>query len=216
MKHNISKIRSEYSGELLDIKTANPDPFIQFEKWLNEAIDAEVIEPTAMILATSGKQGMPGVRTVLLKDHDHSGFTFYTNYHSQKANELEDNPRASLLFYWPQLFRQIRISGMVSKIDPVISEQYFEERPRESQIAAWISAQSHKIESRSLLQDKYDDFVEASKNKKIPYPPFWGGYCLKPLSFEFWQGQPNRLHDRLCYEYNAEASPAWMITRLSP
>jgi pyridoxamine 5'-phosphate oxidase len=194
----------------------NADPFLQFEKWLNEAIAAKIAEPTAMTLATADKHGMPGARIVLLKDHDSRGFTFYTNYHSHKGNELEDNPYAALLFYWPQLFRQIRISGVVSKIDAVISENYFKERPRESQISAWISAQSQEIESRSVLEDKYSDFDKDHKNREVPYPSFWGGYCVKPASFEFWQGQPNRLHDRICYHSKAESNETWSIVRLSP
>ncbi|MBI3519157.1 MAG: pyridoxamine 5'-phosphate oxidase [Bacteroidetes bacterium] len=215
MKEFISHLRNHYVGELLDEKNVCPDPAVQFNNWLKEALDAKVMEPNAMTLATASKTGIPSVRTVLLKDVEPKGFTFYTNYNSRKGKELEENPHASILFFWPELHRQVRIDGIVSQIDPAVSAIYFKERPRGSQISAWVSAQSNEVESKSYLEEKYKEFSETYKDKEIPFPAFWGGYCLKPSSFEFWQGQPNRLHDRIQYNLIPENN-TWSIKRLAP
>lgn len=215
MKEDISKLRSHYEGELLDKKTVCREPLEQFRVWFSEALDSKVIEPNAMILATAGSSGAPSVRTVLLKDFSEKGFTFYTNYNSRKGRELSENPNASVLFFWPQLHRQVRIDGTVSKVDPAVSEAYFKERPRGSQIGAWVSQQSSVLDHKVTLDEKYNELEKKYMHKDIPFPGFWGGYCLKPVSFEFWQGQPNRLHDRIFYTVENETG-AWNIERLAP
>jgi len=215
MKKHLSQLRSQYQGEVLDEKLVAKHPLEQFGLWFKEVIDAEIPDPNAMIVATASSSGIPSVRTVLLKDFDEKGFTFYTNYNSRKGKELDQNPHASFLFFWPQLHRQVRIDGVVSQIDPHISEKYFKERPRGSQISAWVSAQSNEVENKNLLEKNYKEFEAICSDKEIPYPSFWGGYCLKPISFEFWQGQPNRLHDRILYSFDAE-NQIWLIKRLAP
>ncbi len=215
MKKDISKLRTQYEGELLDEKKVNPDPLEQFKNWLHEALDAEVMEPNAMILATAGKSGIPSLRTVLLKGVDQKGFVFYTNYQSRKGRDIEENPHASVLFFWPQLQRQIRISGVLSKTDPAVSEAYFKERPLESRISAWVSSQSHELSGKVELEENYRIFAAKYRDKEIPYPPFWGGYCLTPDAYEFWQGQPNRLHDRVEYTQDPETR-TWITRRLAP
>lgn len=215
MKNHISKLRTHYEGEVLDEKLVAQFPTNQFKKWFEEALANKVMEPNAISLATADKNGIPSVRVVLLKDFDEKGFTFYTNYNSQKGQEIEQNPFASILFFWPQLHRQIRINGLLEQVEPEISETYFKERPRGSQISAWVSAQSQEIDNKIILEEKYKDFEEKCKNKEIPYPAFWGGYRLKPSIFEFWQGQPNRLHDRIQYKLNSEEN-TWAIKRLAP
>ncbi len=214
MKEHISHLRNHYEGELLDEKFVSSDPMDQFRSWFKEALNSEVAEPNAMILATAGKAGMPSVRTVLLKDVDVNGFTFYTNYNSRKGIEMDENPHASILFFWPELQRQVRIDGLVSRTKSEISEEYFKERPRGNQISAWISPQSNEVENKSFLEKKYKEYEEKFKDKAIPFPPFWGGYCIKPVAFEFWQGQPNRLHDRILYSLNENET--WSISRLAP
>lgn len=215
MKKDISKLRTHYEGKLLDEKTVKPDPLEQFKEWFNEALDSEISEPNAMILATAGKSGVPSVRTVLLKSVDGKGFVFYTNYKSRKGQEIEENPHVSLLFFWPQLQRQIRIAGIISKTDPAVSESYFRERPAESRISAWVSTQSHELSGKAELEENYHIFEAKYRNKEIPYPPFWGGYSVLPYSYEFWQGQPNRMHDRIEYNQDPETRD-WLIRRLAP
>lgn len=215
MKDQISKLRTQYQGELLDENNVLPDPTEQFRKWFNEALSSNVLEPNAMTLATATKGGLPSIRIVLLKDVDKNGFTFYTNYNSQKGKEINENPHGSLLFFWPQLFRQIRIEGTIEQIDPAVSEKYFHERPFESQVSAWISSQSSVVDSKEILEKRYKEYEAICNGKSVPYPTFWGGYCLKPNKFEFWQGQPNRLHDRVKYSLDTE-NDIWIIKRIAP
>jgi len=215
MKEHISHLRNHYEGELLDEKSVWPDPLDQFKYWFKEALNSKVMEPNAMMLATADKSGIPAVRTVLLKDVDENGFTFYTNYNSRKGKEMEENPNACLLFFWPELHRQVRVDGIVSKIDPAVSENYFKERPRGNQISAWASLQSSEVKSKSILEQNYKAVEEKYHDREIPFPEFWGGYCIKPLSFEFWQGQPNRLHDRILYSLDPEKK-SWSVKRLAP
>lgn len=213
-KHGLSiaDMRREYREP--GFADADADPFSQFEAWFQDAIDANVLESNAMILATATPDGRPSVRVVLLKGLDDDGFVFYTNYDSRKGGELEANPRAALLFYWPELTRQIRVEGHVEQVTREESEAYFHSRAHLSQLGAWASRQSSVIPSRKYLEDRMAALVEEYDGKDVPLPPFWGGYRLVPDSFEYWHGRPNRLHDRIYYSHDAEG--CWQISRLSP
>lgn len=212
---DLSELRLTYEkGELHEAQVQR-NPHEQFLNWFNHALEIKLLEPYAMSLATANAQGRPHVRTVLLRGATESGYDFYTNYDSQKGLDLASNPFAELLFYWPELERQIRISGKVEKISVDESTDYYHKRPRESQIAAYISTpQSGVIESRELLQSRFKALHDSiAENTDLAKPEFWGGYRLIPDHYEFWQGRPNRLHDRLSYEQvNAE----WQLTRLMP
>ena len=212
---DLSELRLTYQKGELHEDQVNRDPHEQFLLWFNHALAAQLHEPYAMSLATANAQGRPHVRTVLLRGATHAGYDFYTNYDSQKGNDLLDNPYAELLFYWQEQERQIRVSGRVEKISLEESTDYYHKRPRDSQIAAHISTpQSGVIESRELLQQRFQalhDRVE--QQSELNKPEFWGGYRLEPQHYEFWQGRPNRLHDRLSYE---KVDAAWQIRRLMP
>lgn len=214
LKNKLSTIRNEYDGDVLDVNTVFPHPLKQFEKWMGEALLKELPDPNAMVLATASKNGQPSLRTVLLRDYTEKGFVFFTNYNSQKGREIEENPRASVLFFWPDLMRQIKIEGILEKIDPVQSEDYFRTRPVGNQIAAWASQQSSVVENKYILEEKFKELEAKYKGKEIPYPEFWGGYRLCPKVYEFWQGQANRLHDRIRYEL--DDADSWSIKRLAP
>ncbi|MHA7128669.1 pyridoxamine 5'-phosphate oxidase [Algoriphagus namhaensis] len=209
---DIASIRKEYSLKSLDINDVNQDPLTQFHAWFQEAMQSDVLEVNAMTLSTMGLNGFPHGRVVLLKELDH-GFVFFTNYTSQKGQELEANPNASLTFFWPELERQVRIEGVVNKIDPKESDEYFFSRPEGSQIGAWTSPQSQVISSREELEINLKKMEEKFAQESLTRPPHWGGYRLAPVSIEFWQGRPSRLHDRLKYEKKGEA---WVISRLAP
>ena len=189
------------------------DPFMQFNIWFDEAKQFETFEPMAAILSTVGKENHPSSRTVLIKDVNETGFLFYTNYGSKKAKDLATNSNASLLFLWKELQRQVRIEGTTEKVGHEESEEYFHTRPRESQIGAWASAQSSVIPDRKSLDDRFEEYRKKFGENEIPLPDFWGGYVLIPNYFEFWQGRPNRLHDRICYEFG---NKDWKIFRLAP
>lgn len=189
------------------------DPFAQFNLWYDEVISSKIAMPEAMILATTTADGIPSTRTVLLKEVDDKGFIFFTNYLSRKGKELEKNPNASFLFYWKELERQIRIEGRIDKISREKSEEYFNTRPRESQIGAWVSEQSSIIPDRKFLDAKFDELKKKFGDDKIPLPDYWGGYRLIPNYFEFWQGRESRLHDRICYK---KIESGWEIFRLAP
>ena len=195
--------------------TADPNPISQFEKWSADVRAAGVSEQDtiSMTLATATRFGMPSARIVLLKSFDDQGFVFYTNYDSRKGNELEENARACLLFYWPALWRQVRIEGPVERVSEAESDQYFDSRPRGSKVGAWASAQSQPIASRQALDDRFEEF-SSKFGDNVPRPTHWGGYRVKPEMIEFWQGQDNRLHDRLRYTRQADGS--WLIERLAP
>ena len=210
---NISNLRRNYSLKELTKKKVDPDPFTQFSHWFNELLKSEVKEPNAMILATASSKGIPSVRTVLLKKFDGEGFVFYTNYESHKAADLSENPNAEILFVWLELERQVRIKGKVEKVSEKESEEYFHSRPTNSQIGAWASKQSSVIPDRVFLEEKFQETAEKYKDGVIPLPPFWGGYRLKPVGFEFWQGRESRLHDRISYR---KKNNTWEIVRLSP
>jgi pyridoxamine 5'-phosphate oxidase len=209
---NISAIRKDYALKTLEISDVNKNPFEQFHIWLQEAINSEALEVNAMTLSTLGLDGFPNGRIVLLKDID-SGFVFFTNYESEKGKELENSPKASLTFFWPELERQVRVNGLVEKVSNEESDDYFFSRPLGSQIGAWASPQSKKIPSRELLEEMKLDVEKEFSNKPIQRPPHWGGFRLIPNKIEFWQGRPSRLHDRLIFESN---EGSWEISRLAP
>ncbi len=210
---DISRLRREYSLKVLDEKSVNRNPFEQFSLWMNEVLELNIIDSTAMIIATSDKNCKPSVRTVLLKEFSNDGFIFFTNYKSQKGSEILSNPKVEALFYWKEIERQVRISGKAKKISANKSEDYFHSRPIESQIAAWSSIQSRKIPHRKYLEDSFLNAKNKFAGKEIPLPPFWGGFKIVPDYFEFWQGRENRLHDRIVY---SKSKSNWNIARLSP
>ncbi|CAN6318670.1 unnamed protein product [Urochloa humidicola] len=215
---DISSLRENYiSPELLESQVM-PDPFDQFVKWFDEAVTAGLREPNAMALTTVNKEGKPSSRMVLLKGVDKQGFVWYTNYGSQKAHDLSENPNAALLFYWNEMNRQVRVEGSVEKVPEEESEKYFHSRPRGSQLGAIVSKQSTVIAGREVLQQAYKELEQKySDGSLIPKPEYWGGYRLTPTLFEFWQGQQSRLHDRLRYsQQEVDGSTAWHIERLSP
>lgn len=211
---NLADVRSDYRKGKLRREDLKPNPVDMFNAWLEDAIDARVLEPTAMSLATVAADGRPLLRTVLLKGLDARGFVFFTNLESRKARHLEANPHVSLLFPWLVLERQVVVTGRAEKIPAMESLKYFMSRPRESQLAAWASMQSRAISSRKALEMEWCKLKEKFGAGKIPLPSFWGGYRVKPETIEFWQGGPNRLHDR--FEYTAQADGSWRIERLSP
>jgi pyridoxamine 5'-phosphate oxidase len=210
----ISHLRKEYTIAGLTENELDPNPFRQFRNWLNQAVEAGLPEPTAMTLATATKDGKPSARMVLLKHFDEEGFVFFTNYESRKGRELLRNPVAALVFYWVELERQVRIIGAAKKVSREESEQYFRTRPIGSQFAAWASKQSEILQSRQEIEKRVLELGMRYTNKEIPTPPAWGGFRIKPTEIEFWQGRPNRLHDRL--RYALARGGKWKIVRLSP
>ena len=211
---NLADVRTDYRKGKLRREDLKPDPIDMFNQWLGESIDAGVIEPTAMSLATADAAGRPLLRTVLLKGLDTRGFVFFTNLESRKARHLTENPYVSLLFPWLAMERQVIVRGRADKIPALESLKYFMSRPRESQLAAWASQQSRAISSRKVLEMEWSKLKEKFGVGKIPLPSFWGGFRVKPETIEFWQGGPNRLHDR--FEYTAQPEGAWQIERLAP
>lgn len=211
---SIADLRKEYTRASLDAKDVDADPVVQFQHWFEQAVKADVPEPNAMTLATATREGVPSARIVLLKGVDGEGFTFYTNYESQKGRELAANPHAALVFHWVELERQVRITGTVAKVSREESEAYFHSRPRTSQIGAWASEQSQPMEGRHDLEKRVAYYLMRYAIGQVPLPPQWGGYRLKPSSIEFWQGRPSRLHDRIRYIH--QAGGAWVVERLFP
>ncbi len=210
----IIPMRREYADKPLHKEDLHVNPFKQFERWFNDAIDSNIVEANAMSLATVDKQLRPSIRTVLLKLFDEQGFVFFSNYTSQKAKDMIQNPHVALHFAWLDLQRQLRIEGEVEKISTAESLTYFLSRPRGSQLGAWASNQSEIVTSRSLLESKFFELKQKFANGEVPLPDFWGGYRVKPRRFEFWQGGRDRLHDRFAYEKDPQG--LWEINRLAP
>lgn len=210
----IADLRKEYTSKNLLETDIERNPIDQFQKWWHEAINSQIDEVNAMTLATASSDGMPSARIMLLKGFDHHGFVFFTNYKSYKAMHLEENPKACLVFFWKELERQVRITGLVKRVPEKDSDEYFLSRPVGSQVGAWTSNQSQVIESRQWLENRYLQLSEEFKHKELKRPPHWGGYLVTPVIAEFWQGRPSRLHDRI--QYTLENDGSWTIERLSP
>jgi pyridoxamine 5'-phosphate oxidase len=210
---DLANLRKEYSRHSLDEEGVDLNPIAQFDVWFQQALNAQLDEPNAMVLATATTDGLPSARMVLLKTYDDRGFVFFTNYEGRKSLELLQNSHAALLFYWSDLERQVRIEGTVEKTSRKESEEYFRVRPLESKLSAWASRQSSVTASRGVLEQKVADLREKYRDQEVPAPPFWGGFRVQPTMFEFWQGRPNRLHDRIRYTLE---SGVWTIERLSP
>lgn len=213
---SLADLRQEYAQAELTADHVADDPIEQFQIWFNEALKAEIEDPNAMTLATAAPDGAPSARIVLLKGVDERGFRFFTNYESRKGTELTHNPHAALVFWWGPLERQVRIEGTVERLSDAESSHYFQRRPRGSQLGAWASPQSRVVESRDVLTDKLEAIEENyAEEDAIPRPPHWGGYVVEPTQIEFWQGRPNRLHDRLRYR-RGEGDEEWILERLAP
>ena len=206
--------RYEHAAHGLRRRDLDPDPIKQFSNWFTAAIEAEIRDVNATSLATAGHDGKPTVRIVLLKGFDSDGFVFFTNYESEKGLQLEANPYAALAFYWIELDRQIRISGRAERTSREESERYFRSRPVGSQLGAWASRQSEVLDARRVLDARMAEMTERFAGKPTPLPPHWGGYRVKPDVMEFWQGRPNRLHDR--FRYRLQSAGSWLIERLAP
>ncbi len=213
MARSIADLRREYARARLDESTVSADPLTEFARWFEEAVQAQVMEPNAMTLATATPDGNPSARIVLLKGFDERSFVFFTDYRSQKGAELERNPAAALVFYWPELERQVRITGQASVVGRNESEVYFRTRPRASRIGAWVSHQSQIIRSRKELDQRVPEIDARYPGEDVPLPPYWGGFRLAPQAIEFWQGRTSRLHDRIRY---VREDKGWRVERLSP
>ena len=213
MFSEIQGLRKEYRQASLNEAELQADPFLQFKYWFEQAISAQLPEPNAMILSTVSVSGAPSSRTVLLKELDSQGFVFFSNYASRKGREIAVNQQVCLLFYWAELERQVRIEGQIETISAADSDAYFASRPRGSQLGAWASSQSERLDSRETLEQTLQALEQEYADKAIPRPPHWGGYRVVPNAVEFWQGRPSRLHDRLLYQLEGQT---WRVSRLSP
>ena len=214
MSINIGAIRRDYSHKSLSENDVDANAISQFGKWWEEAVNSKIDEVNAMTLATASIDALPSARIVLLKEFNERGFVFFTNYESYKAQQLAENPKACLVFFWKELERQVRITGLIEKITAKQSDDYFQSRPESSRIGAWASPQSRVIEDRQWLDEKFNELVKEMEGTSISRPPHWGGYIVKPVVIEFWQGRPSRLHDRI--QYTLEENGEWKIERLAP
>jgi len=210
---SLADLRKDYTLAGLRRVELEADPIHQFQKWFQQARDTQLVEPTAITLATADSKGRPSARIVMLKSLDERGFIFFTNYESRKGRELAENPNAALVFQWGELERQVRVLGTAGRLSREEAEKYFTSRPRGHQLGAWVSTQSEVISNRAVLEKRLKEF-EHKYPGAVPLPPFWGGYVLSPVEIEFWQGRPNRLHDR--FRYTKQVDGRWMIERLAP
>lgn len=213
INENLKQMRSDFSKQSLAKKDVDNNPIIQFKTWLTEASQAKVLEPIATCISTVSKYGQPSSRIVYIRDIQENGLVFFTNYKSKKGTDLEVNPKASMNFFWPELERQIRIEGIIERVDTKVSDTYFNDRPKSSQIGAWASHQSDKLQSRKQLEDRVNELTKKYENIDVPRPENWGGYILVPHYFEFWQGRKSRLHDRISFSKDEDD---WKIARLNP
>ncbi|MBX7095872.1 MAG: pyridoxamine 5'-phosphate oxidase [Flavobacteriales bacterium] len=213
LRSYINSIRRDFANRPLDENSVPENPYQLFEQWFEDAVGSEILDPYAMMISTADEHQQPSSRVVYMRDISESGIIFYTNYLSHKGHDLSVNHKISALFFWVELERQIRIEGIAEPVSPEISDAYFASRPRESQIGAWASAQSSEIESREELERLVLEYTEKFKDQEVPRPPHWGGYLIRPEKFEFWQGRPSRLHDRITFKRDAGT---WQRKRLAP
>lgn len=210
---DLTTLRQDYLNAELSESDVNPNPLVQFASWFKQAQDAQVPEPNAMTLATVDAHNQPSARIVLIKEARQDGFVWFTNYNSRKGHDLQEQPKASLLFFWQQLERQVRVEGVVNRVDDAESDAYYHSRPTNSKLGAWSSPQSEVIADRSVIETDMQRYTAEFGNQP-PRPPHWGGYILKPTYFEFWQGRASRLHDRIAYQLSEDGN--WQIVRLAP
>ncbi|MDG1477700.1 MAG: pyridoxamine 5'-phosphate oxidase [Vicingaceae bacterium] len=209
----LNEMRRDFSGKPLNEESVLKNPIEQYAVWFEEAVNAQLLDPYAMSITTVSVEGQPSTRIVYMRGIKNEGFVFYTNYNSAKGKDLEANNKVALNFFWGELERQIRVEGVVEKISEAASDVYFNKRPRESQIGAWASSQSEKIENRKQLEEQVAFYTEKYKGVDVPRPDHWGGYIVKPTKVEFWQGRASRLHDRIIY---TKKDNVWSLSRVSP
>lgn len=213
LQNYLNSVRREFADKPLCENSVSKNPFLQFYTWFDEAVSSQILDPYAMLISSVDENGQPHSRVVYLRNISEEGLVFYTNYNSQKGKNISYSNKIAITFFWVEIDRQIRIEGTVKRVEDSVSDAYFDARPRESQIGAWASEQSSSIPNREFLEERVKFFLEKFKDTKVPRPPHWGGYLVNPSHFEFWQGRPNRLHDRLIY---TKTDTDWKISRIAP